>query len=522
MNKYYPDAFFPVTIDQFLLQHAVKRADFPAIIHKNTIWTYAELKRQALSYSQLLLNAGLSVGDRVILRSEPCPEAIALFIACSMNGHVFVPLSMEFPISRVIDIVNSTEAKAYIRTNDDSIPSFSGIYGKIDQGGLSLGGGTLDKTDGKLLESDPAYIIFTSGSTGEPKGIVMSHRAALVCFRALVSHCDMGPSERLATISPISFDFSILDMATALGSGATLVQMQKSLLHQPSRFIEYLKSNDVTAFHGVPSIWKILLSKAKPEIAKLSNLKSILFAGERFPLHLIKELRQLHSGLRIINCFGHSESICCSLTDVPSQIPSHWNDLPITNSYPGAEMILVNTKGEILKGPGEGELFLRAASLFSGYWKDIAGTSQKLIESPFQTGDKIFKTGDLLVRDENKDLFFKGRVDFQVKVQGNRVELEEIERIIKLFPGVKDAGVISFEEQSRIRLIALIESSNEISLPNINQHCLNFLPTYMALSEAIKVKDIPYTDVGKLDRRELLDIFLKKRGTNEISFKKTS
>lgn len=513
----YPHNWQLVLLHQYLLQHSQISPDAIAIIFSTNQWTYQDLSNYSYTYADILDDCGLAAGDRIILELEASPQAIALIAACSLLGLVFVPVSPASPPTRIEQILLTTEAKLHIKTssNEKSISnSHPRLQGFLEGNSLQIKDKlpeALRSRRSPVLESDLAYIIFTSGTTGNPKGIMMTHRAVLAFFRALVNYCQLTPEAKVGTIAPLQFDFSLLDMGLALGSGATLVQIPQKLTLIPPKFMQYLQQHQVTQMNSVPSIWKILLQYAAKEIAHLKHLKTILFAGEPFSISEVVHLQSLLPKLRIINCFGQSESIACSFTEVPNPLPPNSKNLSIGFAHPGAEMLLLDDKKKEINQPNQvGEIYLRGANLFSGYWRNTKATNEALIPNPLNplNGEKIFRTGDLAYKGSQGELYLKGRRDLQVKIRGNRVELEEIEQVLNKHEEVIQAIVVVFPHQKEPILTAYVVPQLFQSPPEqqiLCKLCADVLPNYMIPTEIIYIESLPTNVNGKVDRQALID-----------------
>ncbi|HET6612024.1 MAG TPA: AMP-binding protein [Kofleriaceae bacterium] len=499
----------------YLLAHANRLAEKPALIGVRDRWTYGQLSSRAEKLASQLWDAGLAVGDRVVVELHPGPDAVALLCALSMTGLVYVPVSPALPPQRTADIARTAEASLFIHSRDDAIEL---LPRDLATGRLSHGELVMSRTAPKpperhrpVLETDLAYIIFTSGTTGKPKGIMMTHRAVLAFWRGLHHHCALGEQDIVGTIAPLCFDFSILDMGCALGSGASLLFVPPLLPHQPAALVDYLATRGVTQMNGVPSIWRPCLREGAEVLAPLVRLRSMLYAGEAFTVPEIVRLQSALPRLRIINCFGQSESIACSFRDVDNPIEASLEKVPFGQGHPGVDLILLDEDGVAIAEPGRvGELYLRGASLFSGYWKDPAATRAALVPDPLfpHSGARAFKTGDLASRDGRGDFLFHGRVDQQVKILGNRVELEEIERQLGSHPAVASCCVAAIDGDDGTELIAFITVSGGQAgdvIPSLRDRCAAALPYYMMPATFRVAQELPITANGKVDRRRLID-----------------
>lgn len=514
----YPSITAPVLLHQYLLQHTKISPDAIAIISTKDQWTYRDLSNYSYEYADILDDRGLAAGDRIILELEPSPQAIALIVACSLLGLVFVPVSPETPPTRVEQILDLTEAQLHIKasSNKESIAnSHLKLQGLLEGNSLKIEGKLPEEFRSQrsiVLESDLAYIIFTSGTTGNPKGIMMPHRAIVNGCHNLVNYFQLQSKVRLGTIAPLQFDLSLLDMGLALGSGATLVQIPRNLTLIPKRLVQYLQKHQVEQMHSVPSFWRLLLKYASSEIVGLENLTSILFAGESFPLLDLIKLQQLLPDVQMINDFGLSEAIACSLAEVPNPLPPDTKNLTIGFPHPGAEMLLLDDNQKEVNRPGRiGEIYLRGANLFSGYWKEPNATNAALITNPLNplSGEKVFRTGDLAYKGLNGELYLAGRRDLQVKIMGNRVELEEVERRLREHPLITQAAAIAinFQESTLLAVFLVVDKNHLIpTVKELRLFCGKTMPNYMIPSEIHFLDILPITTNGKVNREALKTI----------------
>jgi amino acid adenylation domain-containing protein len=509
------------TVDQFMLATERLAPDAPAVLEMASdggfrTLTYRQLGDLARDYARTLGDLRLAVGDRVMLESHTSGPAIAMLLACSMRGLAFVPVSPETPEKRLLSIIDSAEPALHVqaatgRRSEIPVPVGTGRFG--------MDGLTVDRVPAPraahrehVVGTDPAYIIYTSGTTGRPKGVVMSHRGVLAFYRGMLTKRIVGPGDRLVTTSPLQFDFALLDIGLGLGSGATLVPVSRDVLNWPRRFLGFLADVGATQVDGVPTIWRSALRHEAEQLSGLTGIRGVLFSGENFPLPELRQLRSLLPGLRVVNAFGPTESMAFSLTDVPDPIPADLAKLSIGQAYPGAEMAIFDEAGQVITQPGvTGEIYMRGPSLFSGYWDDPAATRAALIPDPLnpRSGQTVFRSGDLAYRDEKGDFYFCGRVDLQVKIRGNRVELGEVERRMLDFPGISAVAalVLPRPDQDPVLAAFVVMADQDYALDELelSAFCMETLPDYMVPHELRVVNELPVTPNGKVDRRALTD-----------------
>jgi amino acid adenylation domain-containing protein len=495
------------------------RRDDLSIVTPDEAWTYGDLQRWSIRHAAELGAFGIRAGDRVVVSAEPGAQAVALLCALSMLGAVYVPISTDWPAQRVRAAVARIAPVLCVTGPGgpprDVLANEHVCDLRVD--GLRLSAAAPPHPPSlRVLESSLLYIMFTSGTTGTPKGIMMSHRACLVFWRALVHHCGLRPTDRVASVAPLSFDFSLIDIGLALGSGATLVLVPRTLLLHPLRLCDYLASAGATQLNCVPSLASLLVCHAAASLTSLQGLHTLFLAGESFAMEDARTVRRLRPALRIINCFGHTESMCCSFADVPHPIPDDWDSLAIGDGHPGAELLLVNERNEPVTEPGQqAELYLRAANLCDGYWQDAEATRMAFVHNPLNPGDPqpVFRTGDIAVRDARGALHYCHRRDLQVQLGGVRVELGEIEAVISSHPAVRQAIVTAEPRRGELVLVAWVTSKEAGLDPTaLRDHCLAWLPAFMVPGAIEVLPDMPMDGNGKIDRMILAGRWSRGRG----------
>ncbi|MEV6771999.1 AMP-binding protein [Nocardia sp. NPDC051030] len=502
----------------FLLHWAEITPDSTAVLHYDGSGgfesiSYRRLRRQVTEYAAALDEAGLDVGDRVILESDTSADGIAMLLACSALGLTYIPVSSETPLDRQYGIMESAEPALYLHAaNRPEIELPAGVNaGRFDRDTLTISGPPRTRRARwrTPIPTDPAYIVFTSGSTGRPKGVVMSHRGALTFFRGLLARGIVGPGDRVGSTAPFQFDFSLLDIALALGSGATLVPVPRGLLRWPRRFVRFLRDAEITQLNGVPSVWRPALRHEAKSIAALDRLRGVLYSGENFPLPELRQLQDLVPDIRIVNCFGSTESIASSFSDVPNPLPAEIGKLSIGFAHEGADMLLIGDDGTPVNTPENiGEIYLRSAALFTCYWDDPEATARALVPDPLnpRSGLKVYRTGDLGSLGESGEMYFHGRADSQVKIRGNRVELGEVERRIRDFPSIANAAAVVLPvagQEPALTVFAVLAPGSTLDAAELTAFCRASLPEYMAPQRIVAVAELPLNPNGKVDRRAL-------------------
>jgi amino acid adenylation domain-containing protein len=511
-----------MTLDEILLRFTPYQPGTLAVVTSTEQYTYRDLALAAAAYEEVLAQGGGAPGDRVMTIAEPGIEAVAILCACSRLGLIWVPVSPENPAARLQTIADAVSPVAVVYDEASSAapqglclpPGTSSAIASGKTLRWSGAGAVLERTpvSRKTIGVDVAYVVFTSGSTGQPKGVVMSHAAACVFLEVLIAFDAIPMRTVVGSVAPIQFDLWLQDVAIALGSGGTVAFVQRRTLHQPRELLRQMKALRVNQMNCVPSMWTPVLNHAERELQQLDSLSCVYYVGEPFAMGELRRLQRLLPELRIINCFGPSETIGFTFTEVPASLPPDTRTVSIGRGYDGIEILLLDDTGRRIDEPHViGEMYLRGPTLFYGYWNDAVATARALVPNPLipETSERVLKTGDLAYRDESGAYYFVGRSDDQIKVAGNRVELGEVSAVIQQIPAVATAVVVAVASPdgggARTFLVAFVVPRDGQSLTeeSVREFCLSRVPRYM-VPKGIEIRTcLPTTDNGKVDVRLL-------------------
>src|SRR5580704_15906439 len=514
-------------LQQLLSKSAARFPEKTAVWARNCSITYRELDERSNQLAHLLQQSGVRKGDRVGLFFPKCVESIISMFAVVKAGAVYVPLDPQAPVDRVGYIIGNCGIKVLI-TQDDRRRSLDAATREsldrcvvIDEArGAGNGSGVLPWSTlaeypashppaVTLTETDLAYILYTSGSTGRPKGVMISHQNALTFIEWCADKFQITEKDRLSNHAPLHFDLSVFDVYNAIEAGATVYLVTEEIALFPTTLAKFIETQQISVWYSVPSALVLLLLHADLKAGKLPHLRTILFAGEVFPMKYLKQLAELLPAVDLENLYGPTETNVCTYYKVDRERLASMDKLPIGIACENTEVFAVNDKDEIVTQLGEsGELYVRGPGVTCGYWGDVEKTKKMVVPNRFQPNfeEKMYRTGDLVTLAEDGNYYFVGRRDSMIKSRGYRIELGEIESALLSHPAVREAAAIAVPDEvvgNRIKAVVAAHEPDSVDATELQQHCATRIPTYM-IPEFIEFRgSLPKTSTGKVDRVEL-------------------
>jgi amino acid adenylation domain-containing protein len=358
---------------------------------------------------------------------------------------------------------------------------------------------------------DLAYVLYTSGTTGDPKGVMVSHRSVANVVTDCNARFGVGPADRFMAISAFNFDLSVYDVFGALSAGAALVLPDADRAADPAHWLELCGQFGVTIWNSVPAIVRLLAEQAtaappdKPQLdtPPLDKLRLVMMSGDRIPATLPDALRRVKPELTLVSLGGPTET---TIWNISYPIGQDGGGERIPYGRPNA-----NNRAYILDADGldapdwvPGEICAAGAGLARGYWADEARTAARFRYDQ-RLAERLYQTGDLgrYLPDGNIDIL--GRSDFQIKINGYRIEAGEVEARLAAIPAVKQAVVVRQPGASGDRLLAHLVPAGDVrpGEEQIRQALHDHLPGYMIPSAISWHENLPLTRNGKVDRAAL-------------------
>jgi amino acid adenylation domain-containing protein len=353
-----------------------------------------------------------------------------------------------------------------------------------------------------VIDQDLAYILYTSGSTGDPKGVMLTHRNALAFIGWAAEEFGLDRSDRLSSHAPLHFDLSVFDLYAAAYAGAAVVLVPPKASIFPNQIVRFIQENAITVWYSVPSILSMVTLRGGLDKTELPTLRTILFAGEVFP---VKYLRQLMK--RFANLYGPTETNVCTWYEVSPLDDEVTEPVPIGIAVANDEVFAIKEDGGQAQTGEVGELYVRGATVMRGYWGDPERTARGLVPDPFGSAfaDPVYRTGDLCEVQPGGVYRYIGRKDAQIKSRGYRIELGDVEAAINQHTGVVECAVVAVpDDLVTNRLVAYVTVRDQTSEQDLARFCGERLPRYMVPESFTLLSELPKTSTGKIDRRQLL------------------
>jgi amino acid adenylation domain-containing protein len=495
--------------------------------------TYRDLGELSDRLRDRLVSMGVAPGDRVGIYLRKSIDTVAAIFGVLKTGAAYVPVDPSAPPSRngyifancsVKVAITERRFEAGLRTHLSEEGAATTPLFVIDEaaGGAGLRA-ALDAAEGATpaprvatvhTDADAlAYILYTSGSTGKPKGVMLTQRNAT----SFVDWCSETfapvPEDVFSSHAPFHFDLSILDIYTPLKHGAALALVPEDVGKDPQKLARLIHAARITVWYSTPSILSLLVQYGKLEEYDLSHIRTVLFAGEVFP---IVHLKALHARLprpRYFNLYGPTETNVCTFHELPATIPPDRVDpFPIGVVCSHLEAVVVDEAGYEVGRGERGELCIRGASVTPGYWSLPEQTANAYLTTGVGAGavardQRWYKTGDIVTEEAGGVYVYAGRKDRMVKKRGYRVELGEIESCLYRHPEVREAAVVAIPDDElglKVRAHVATRDGGRISVIALKGFCAQHLPVYMIPDVFSFHAELPKTSTEKTDYQALM------------------
>ncbi len=490
------------TVMHMFRENVESNPNHTAIRYNGKSMTYLELDEKSNQVANLI--SGNTSEQQVIgVRMGRSLELMVTIFGILKSGNIYLPMSLEYPEERTEYVLVNSASQLLFVENAEEKEEFGSLKCFTVEDAVSQ-----EKSfELQCTPEERAYIIYTSGSTGKPKGAIIKHRSIINRLQWMQNEYPLSSEDIILQKTPLVFDVSIWELFWWSMFGAQLVLADRGVEKIPQELLNTINDEKVSVMHFVPSMLTAFVGhlNGNEENAALSSLKHVFASGEELKSPDAQRFLKQAGNARLHNLYGPTEAtIDVSSYEVERGIEH--NSIPIGKPIDNTQLYVVNAQLQLLPIGVPGELVIGGVNLAEGYLKRPELTAEKFVQNPLDENSRWYRTGDLARWLPDGNIEFLGRIDNQVKIRGNRVELGEIEHVMRQFEGVQNSVVLPKEGASGLQLVGYYRSTDNIDEDQLHTYLGSKLPEYMVPSYFIQVDEFKLTVNGKVDRKFLLGI----------------
>ena len=488
-------------IHENILKSAEMYPNKTAVADSENEWSYSELVKRASAVALELRKRDVKRGSYIAVVMPKSVWQTAAVIGILSEGCGYVPIDAEQAKNRRRLVLDNADIKAVLTVSGYD-EGFEG-YDVIKADTLPIAGKSVLKAEGN--PEDVAYIIHTSGSTGVPKGVVITHKAAVNTIEDINNRFGVCSDDAILGLSQLNFDLSVYDIFGVLSVGGTLVYPSKEKYTNPSHWAELISKYDITLWNSVPAFAQILCSYLDTEKnLTYNNFKTVMLSGDCIPLELPDALKRYMPNVRIACMGGATEASIWSNIHEYSSLRPEWKSIPYGRALLNQEMYVMDENLNICPMGVKGEICIGGVGLAKGYLNDKEKTDISFVTAP--NGKRIYKTGDMGRYDANDEIEFLGRMDTQVKIRGHRIELGEIESCFNSCDGVSNSVSVLIKKDRVMKLVLFVTAEGGTNEEALRKYAKDNIPEYMIPDRFVFLREMPLTPNGKVNNHKLKEL----------------
>ncbi|MCP4475993.1 MAG: amino acid adenylation domain-containing protein [Gammaproteobacteria bacterium] len=498
-----------------------------AVVYEGQSFTYADLQRRYMQLLPIIQSIDINKNHAtIVLLMRRSFDLLAAMIAIWESGAAYVPIDPNTPPQRIQYMLDNTTPSCIIsepayleKLSTETLPilTFQDVReaGSIEQSFQTIH----SRLQNRLIGDQIAYVIYTSGSTGHPKGVMVSHANVSNHITWLVDKFDFSEKDIISFNSSIAFDFSVACTLLPLSIGAKIViTAEENTLNIPY-YCQQLTKEKVTFVKWTPSYFKLVLNYAEHHHPDLSSLRLVMLGGEEVLTTYVNRWLSIYPNHTLINEYGPTEAAVGITTHAVTQATLDKTEatVPIGQKAINSDLYVVDKNYHPVQIGEIGELLIGGESVAKGYINNVRLTEEKFIKVPsLSTTQTLYKTGDLVKQRPDGNYVYIGRIDTQVKINGYRVEISEIEHGLLAYPGIKQVVVHpeKHPDQAMTYLTAYLLLENNCAHPNtlpLKKYLSDHIPTFMIPEKYFIVSHIPMNANRKVDYHRIKDYIIENR-----------
>lgn len=501
----------------------------PALVVEERSYSYAELAQAAANVAAWIrsLPTAADGSRRIGILASRSFDTYAGILGAAWAAATYVPLNPQQPTSRLASVLGQARLHALLvdagaspKLQSEVVRAAAPAHVLVRPTAAdaqtvanpntsswdALAPANPSAGPAPVRSDHPGYVIFTSGTTGVPKGVVVSAGSLAAFLKTIREVYAIGPGDRVGQFCATSFDLSVFELFAAWDGGACLHVIPESRLLAPARFI---REHELTVWSSVPSVISILQRMKLLRPGSFPSLRLSFFIGEALPTSAAQAWQAAAPNSVVDNHYGPTEAtVACTmqrLLDPPVETPNRAT-LAIGRAYAGMETGIVDAAGSFLPDGQTGELALHGAQVATGYLHDSEQTERRfpVLRHPELGATRWYLTGDLAYRDTDGILHCLGRLDHQVKINGHRVELEDLEAHLRSASGTAEVAAIAWpvRDGHASGIVAFVVRP-DVAVGEIRDRLRELVPPYMVPRRILDVDVLPLSVNGKVDRKAL-------------------
>jgi pyochelin synthetase len=497
-------------LQQAFFRRADRHSEAIAVICGSEQVSYGELAIRARHIAASLRDFGCQPQEIIAINAVRSVGTIAGLLGILEAGAAYLPIDPELPETRMQFVLADCGVRCAVAGPESVVAAQ--VSHIVDPAFSQFASNDLPSLSSRTTSQDLAYVIFTSGSTGTPKGVMITHAAAMNTIRDINCRFSVGEQDRVFALSSFAFDLSVYDVFGVLGAGGTIILPSDEEARDPAAWGRIVRDSRVTIWNSVPALMELLLSYLVASDQDLGrSLRLAMLSGDWISVSLPQRLWTVSPNMQIVSLGGATEASIWSIAYPIENVDPEWTSIPYGKPLVNQHFYVLNEQGEQCETNQVGELYIGGAGVALGYFNRPELTDERFVRDPWSAvpASRMYRTGDFGRIQPDGTIEFLGRIDNQIKINGHRIELAEVESRLVQCPEVGQCAVSAIgDSPENRRLVAHIVPKNRlIDKGKVRAYLRKHLPTSMVPSSIVAVRSLPMNANGKIDRTQLKTLF---------------